>query len=116
MGFSAGGYVAVMAALDHESATRPDFTGAIYTCCVPTPVPSVPADAGPLFIASAANDPISVKAGPALFSAWTSLGKSAEIHIYSQGGHGFGMSKLNLPSDAWIDRFGDWLRTQKLMK
>jgi hypothetical protein len=82
----------------------------------PDPVPSVPADAGPLFIASAANDPISVKAGPALFSAWTSLGKSAEIHIYSQGGHGFGMSKLNLPSDAWIDRFGDWLRTQKLMK
>ena len=53
---------------------------------------------------------------PALFSAWTGAKKSAEIHIYAEGGHGFGMSKLNLPSDTWVDRFGDWLRAQKLMK
>src|SRR5262245_60862382 len=116
MGFSAGGYIAVTMAIDHDAATRPDFSGAIYTCCMSSPVPAGPADAGPLFIASAANDPISSTAGPALFSAWTAAKKPAEIHIYSAGGHGFGMSTLNLPSDTWIDRFGDWLRTQKAMR
>ena len=80
------------------------------------PVPAVPADAAPLFIASAANDPISSTAGPALFSAWTTARKSAEIHVYFAGGHGFGMSTLNLPSDTWIDRFGDWLRAQNLIR
>jgi hypothetical protein len=34
---------------------------------------------------------------------------SAELHIYAQGGHGFGMRTQNLPSDTWIDRFGEWL-------
>ena len=116
LGFSAGGYVAVMAALEHDAASRPDFTAAIYTCCVRTPTPAVPADAGPMFILSATNDPISVTAGPALFTAWNAAGKSTEIHIYAQGGHGFGMTKQGLPSDAWIDRFGEWLRLQKLMK
>jgi acetyl esterase/lipase len=116
MGFSAGGYVAVMAALEHDEASRPDFAGAIYTCCVRTPIATVHSDAGPLFIASAADDPISVTAGPALFTAWTAVHKPVEIHIYAQGGHGFGMTKQGLPSDGWIDQFGEWLRAQKLMK
>jgi hypothetical protein len=38
------------------------------------------------------------------------------LHTYAAGGHGFGMLKRELPSDAWIERFGDWLRYQKLMK
>ncbi len=29
--------------------------------------------------------------------------------MYSKGGHGFGMRKQNLPSDSWIERFGEWL-------
>src|SRR5262245_25279834 len=40
MGFSAGGYIAVTMALDHDAATRPDFSGAIYTCCMSSPVPA----------------------------------------------------------------------------
>ena len=31
------------------------------------------------------------------------------LHIYSKGGHGFGMRRQNLPSDHWIDRLGEWL-------
>ena len=42
--------------------------------------------------------------------------KAAEIHIFSKGGHGFGMRKQNLPSDQWIERFGDWLQVQGLLK
>jgi hypothetical protein len=36
--------------------------------------------------------------------------------MYATGGHGFGMAKRGLPNDAWIERFGEWMRTQKLMK
>jgi hypothetical protein len=52
----------------------------------------------------------------ALYSKWLAAGRSAEIHIYSKGGHGFGMKKQNLPTDQWIDRFGEWLQVQGLLK
>ncbi|MEO8076643.1 MAG: hypothetical protein ABI818_09965 [Acidobacteriota bacterium] len=38
----------------------------------------------------------------------------AEIHIYQQGGHGFGTRSRNQPVDSWLDRFNEWLRSQKL--
>jgi len=43
-------------------------------------------------------------------------GKPAELHLYAQGGHGFGMRKQSLPSDRWIQLFADWLDVQGLMK
>jgi hypothetical protein len=30
--------------------------------------------------------------------------------MYLKGGHGFGMRKQGLPTDTWIERFGDWLK------
>ena len=114
MGFSAGGYVAVTTMLDDKPDTRPNFVGSVYSCCLSTTV-NVPPDAPPLFITSAQNDPISNKSGPALFVAWTAANKPAEIHIYQQGGHGFGTRTHNLPVDTWLDRFAEWLRSQKLV-
>lgn len=113
MGFSAGGYVAVTVALDNKAETRPNFVGSVYSCCLDTSV-IVPADAPPLFIAGAQNDPISNKSAPSIFAAWTQANKPAEIHIYQQGGHGFGTRLRNQPVDTWLERFGDWLRSQKL--
>ena len=49
-----------------------------------------------------------------LYSAWKAAGKSAELHIYAKGGHGFGGK--GLPSDTWLDRFGDWLGQQGFLK
>ena len=40
----------------------------------------------------------------------------AELHIYSKGGHGFGMRKQGLPADHWIDHFGDWLQVQGVLE
>ncbi|MFV0553722.1 MAG: alpha/beta hydrolase [Mangrovibacterium sp.] len=34
----------------------------------------------------------------------------AEMHIYAQGGHGFGMRQNNIPTDKWKDVFADWLK------
>lgn len=115
MGFSAGGYVAAQSALEYTAATRPDFVASIYGCCIDAAGLKVPDDAPPIFFLHAYNDPVSA-ASPSLFLAWKAANKPAELHTYAAGGHGFGMPKHNLPSDGWIERFGDWLRYQKLMK
>lgn len=115
MGFSAGGYVAMQAALDHTPASRPAFVAAIYACCEnPTEI-KIPEDAPPTFFLHAYNDPVSAES-PALFMAWKAASHPAELHTYAAGGHGFGMPRHNQPTDGWIDRFGDWLRYQKLMQ
>lgn len=40
----------------------------------------------------------------------------AEMHIFQEGGHGFGMTKKNLPVDQWPDLFYSWLKAQKIIK
>jgi len=61
-----------------------------------------------------------VSASPAVLTEGgplpTTITKSAELHLYSKGGHGFGMKKQNLPTDHWIERFADWLELQGLLK
>jgi hypothetical protein len=51
-----------------------------------------------------------------IYSKWLTAKKPAELHLYSKGGHGFGMKTQKLPSDQWIERFGDWLEVQGLLK
>ena len=51
-----------------------------------------------------------------LYLAIHKLGIPVEMHIYEKGGHGFGMITKNLPSDGWIERFGDWLGMLGLLK
>ncbi len=111
LGFSSGGVVAVGAATGYDEGGRPDFAAPIY----PAPsgaVPTVPADAPPLFLLTANDDPLGSGASLPLYSAWKDAGRQVELHVYAQGGHGFGMRKQGLPTDFWIDRFGDWLQSQ----
>jgi acetyl esterase/lipase len=110
VGFSAGGGIAVDAAMGHTLDSRPDFVGGIYPGY--RPGITVPDDAPPLFVAATDDDvlvaPIS---GARLYEAWHAAGKPAELHIFAKGQHGFAMKKQNLPSDAWIDLFTTWMRT-----
>ncbi len=39
----------------------------------------------------------------------------AELHIFKDGGHGFGMNKKNLPVDQWPELFYSWLKAQKVI-
>jgi acetyl esterase/lipase len=39
----------------------------------------------------------------------------AEMHIFREGGHGFGMNKKNLPVDQWPELFYDWLKTMNII-
>jgi len=114
LGFSAGGYVTTGVALEYDADSRPDFAAPIYSS--PYEGISVPADAPPLFIAAAHDDAFAASASVPLYSAWSTAGRSAELHIYSKGGHGFGMRKQGLPADHWIDHFGDWLQVQGVLE
>jgi acetyl esterase/lipase len=40
----------------------------------------------------------------------------AEIHIFRDGGHGFGMNKKNLPVDQWPNLFAQWMKAQGITK
>jgi acetyl esterase/lipase len=108
MGFSAGGTVTTGVAAQYDAESRPDFAAPIYSA--PWEVDTVPADAPPLFIALANDDQMAVDTSIPLYTKWRAAGHPAELHIYAKGGHGFGMLKKGLPSDAWIERFGEWLR------
>jgi len=114
MGFSAGSGVTVSVALEHDASSRPDFAAAIYggrRKDVP-----IPADAPPLFVLCAADDAMASPASVRLYTDWRAAGHPTELHIYSKGGHGFGMTEQGLPSDTWIDRLGDWLQVQRLLE
>jgi acetyl esterase/lipase len=40
----------------------------------------------------------------------------AEMHIFRDGGHGFGMNKKNLPVDQWPNLFAQWIKAQGITK
>ena len=118
IGFSAGGRVTAGVAFHYLPEGRPAFVAPIYGSGGDTlkDVP-VPPDAPPMFIAAATDDQLGLApASIALYEKWTGARKSAELHMYAKGGHGFGMRKQNLPTDHWIDRFADWLELQGWFK
>jgi len=117
MGFSAGGTVTMGVGTSYTPEQRPDFLAPIYLYRDPKRNMGVPKDAPPIFICAASDDQLSLAPhSVALYNDWIAANKPAELHMFSKGGHGFGMRKQNLPSDKWIERFGDWLELQGFLK
>ena len=114
MGFSAGGMLTMGVVMKNDAESRPNFAAPIYGGN--TNGIAVTKDAPPLFIAAAQDDPIASVSSAQLYLAWKAGGRNAELHLYSQGGHGFGMTKRGLPVDSWVERFGEWLNVQGLLK
>ena len=113
IGFSAGGAVTAGVAFHYLPEGRPAFVAPIYAGGEDFKDATVPADAPPMFIAAATDDSLGlVPTSILLYQKWTGAHKSAELHIYAKGGHGFGMRQQNLPTDHWIDRFADWMEFQ----
>jgi acetyl esterase/lipase len=106
IGFSAGAFLGVDVAVDPRAAPLA-FVAAIYGG--ETLGRSIPLDAPPLFACVAQDDVLLYRVVEGLYSDWTDAGRSAELHIYRRGSHGFGMVKQAMPSDRWIDQFRDWL-------
>lgn len=110
MGFSAGGNVALRVGHTSDELARPDFLAPIYATTRGLALTEPPAGSGPVFVVAATDDELDLAEDSIrVYECWRSAGLPAELHMYARGGHGFGMRTQGLPSDSWIDRFGDWL-------
>jgi len=110
MGFSAGGMLTLSVALHFGPISRPDFAAPIYPA--PPPEAPIPTNAPPLFLLCAADDDMASAVTTQYYAKWRAAGHPVELHIYSKGGHGFGMNTQGLPPDSWIERFAEWLGAQ----
>ncbi len=109
MGFSAGGAVTQGVAYEGKGGNRADFIVPVYSWTSAMPVQEAPENPPSMLVICASDDPLGLASGSIeLYNSWLSAGQKAELHMYSKGGHGFGMKKQDLPSDSWIGRFYDW--------
>lgn len=105
VGFSAGAMLTLQTAL-HDPHAKPAFIGIIYG---PLDAITVPANAPPMFVALAADDPIFGRGGMGLVQSWMAAKRPVEFHLYEQGGHGFGMYPKTTTSTGWFDAFVRWI-------
>jgi acetyl esterase/lipase len=112
-GFSAGGTVTASAAFNYTKDNRPDFTAPVYAFMPDSLQSDVLPDAPPMFLICASDDQLGLAAHSiSLYNKWYAAKHSIEMHLYAKGGHGFGMNVQHIPTDAWIERFYDWLKFQ----
>ena len=127
MGFSAGGEVAALSAMHFDNgkaganiidqqSSRPAFQALIY------PGNStryeVVNNAPPIFLVGGYNDRQDIAEGIALvYLKYKRAGIPAELHIYSNAGHGFGMRQRSTGAVAgWPARFEEWLFDRGFLK
>jgi acetyl esterase/lipase len=112
LGFSAGAMLTMATALEGVDA-KPAFIGNVYG---PLMAVDVPADAPPLFVALAADDPFFANSGFGLIESWHKANKPVEFHYYEQGGHGFGMYPKETTSTGWFGAYVDWMTMHGMLK
>jgi acetyl esterase/lipase len=115
MGFSAGAMVASAALLQADAGARPSFAGIIYGAPFGA-MPAIPKELPPIFLAWAQDDNLTLGPVVKFHDALLAAGHKPEVHVYSAGGHGFGLKKQGTTSDHWIDEFYYWLEAQGLTK
>ena len=114
IGFSAGAATTLGTVFDPDPTVRPDFAVSMYGLLVKEG--PLPADAPPLFIAATQADAtVPTASSTHLFELWSKAGLPAELHIYGEGEHGFGMRPKGLPVDHWPAAFEAWLDSLGLL-
>ncbi len=128
MGFSAGGELAALAAMHFDKGdqsavdiidrenSHPAFQALIYPGG--TDKFEVTKNSPPLFLVGGYNDRTDIAEGIAkVYLKYKQAGVSAELHIYANAGHGFGMRKNNHTAVAdWPQRLVDWLEDESFLK
>jgi acetyl esterase/lipase len=79
-------------------------------------MPAIPRNLPPLFLAWAQDDPVALQPITRFYDALRAAEQRPEVHIFSTGGHGFGMKRQGTGSDHWIDAFHNWLESQGLTR
>ena len=114
MGFSAGGHLAAMMGMVAPAETKPDFLVLGYPA-IPAAL-DVNSKTPPTFLVAAYDDPLLNPADHVgrFFAALRAAKVPAEMHVYSSGGHGFGMLKTGKTSASWPDALVAWLKESHL--
>jgi acetyl esterase/lipase len=113
-GYSAGGGVSMGAAMEHDAASRPDFAVGVYPAW--RGELSVPANAPPLFLVISDDDTsVPSVSSTRLYESWHKSGAPAELHVFGNGGHGWGMTEEGWLSDIWPKLLERWLRVRGLI-
>jgi acetyl esterase/lipase len=110
MGFSAGGHLGAMMGMVAPAESRPDFLVLGYPA-IP-PVLQVTSSTPPTFLVAADDDKTVNAADNAgrFYAALKAAKVPAELHIYSSGGHGFGIVQSGKTSAAWPGALAAWLK------
>jgi acetyl esterase/lipase len=69
----------------------------------------------PVFFAHAGDDRIGPENSIGMYQALRRAGVLAELHVYSAGGHGFGLRPSDLPCSTWPGQCEVWLRSLGLL-
>ncbi len=135
LGFSAGAHLAAalsthfdqrlydpMDAADGLSC-RPDFAVIVYPGYLALAEKNFAPNADihptdqtpPSFIVQAEDDPVHVENAVVYFLALKNAKVPAELHIYAEGGHGYGLRRTALPVTSWPISVEIWLRTLHIL-
>jgi acetyl esterase/lipase len=135
LGFSAGGHLAAAISTHFDKrlfdpvdqadqlSCRPDFAVVVYPGYLalaeenfaPNPEIKPTSNTPPTFIVQAEDDPVHVENAVVYFLALKNAKVSAELHIYAQGGHGYGLRRTALPITTWPQEVETWLHTIKIL-
>ncbi len=111
VGFSAGAGLTMHSTLNSKTM-KLAFIGPIYGGMGPVEVPK---DAPPMFTAIATDD--FLFAGEfGVIKSWFDAGVPVELHLYQNGGHGFGLGYPDRTSNRWFDAFIYWLEVNRFLE
>ena len=131
LGFSAGGHLAAAISTNYDQrlyplvdaadqqSCKPDFAIVIYPGYLAIADknfefnPDIPVTAAtpPTFLVQAENDPVHVENVIQYFTELKKAGVPAELHVYTKGGHGYGLRSTDLPVTHWPELATTWLKT-----
>jgi len=131
LGFSAGAHLAAALSthFDHrlydrvdasdQLNCRPDFAVIVYPGYLalseqnfaPNPGIKVTSQTPPSFIVQTEDDPVHVENSTVYFLALKNAGVPVEMHLYAQGGHGYGLRRTERPVTSWPQGVESWLHT-----
>ena len=128
MGFSAGAHLSVRTSTNFEKRfyepvdaadalpSRPDFALIIYPAYLYADgyklAPELPVTARtpPTFLLQAEDDAPYVDSSLAYFIALKAAKVPVEMHLFPDGGHGYGLRKKGKSTDAWPELAAAWLK------
>lgn len=128
MGFSAGAHLSVMLSNTYAKRTYPAIDGADKVSCRPdfcllvypayldgenfalAPEIKISAETPPTLMIQTEDDKSYVNSSLFYYYALKEAGVPVWMHLYSTGGHGYGLRDTGVRVNEWPDRAEDWFR------